>query len=98
MNSVIFRYELPVVGKQAVAMPRFAHVLHAGEQDGKLYVWAKVNPIESVVEREFLVANTGVDLPPDDAAWPWWFVRTVQMSSGLVRHVFTREAFVVVYG
>lgn len=71
---------------QLVSMPANAKLLHVGEQYGELYAWAMVQPDATKVDYKFFVLGTGVSI--DHLEMNVKFLGTVQMSSGLVWHVF----------
>jgi len=82
----IYKYELVADrGTSFVMMPIGARAISAGEQSGRLYVWAEACLSEPLEQRRFLVQPTGyIDLPP----MPLKFIDTVQMQDGLVWHVY----------
>jgi hypothetical protein len=87
MREVIYKYEAGFGGGFSAAatpvkVPAGAEVLHAGEQNGIIYVWMRVNPERDEVHRDIRIAGTGDYVPPGR------HVKTVQMRSGLVWHVF----------
>lgn len=84
----IYKYllEQNPMALQEVAMPDNATVLHVGEQFGSLYAWAMVNEHATKVNYKFFVLGTGV--PIDHMEMGCKFAGTVQMSSGLVWHIF----------
>jgi len=89
MNKMkIYKYLLKQdpVASQTVEIPVDAKILHVGEQHGELYVWAMVNTESTVVNYKFFVLGTGV--PIDHLEIVSKFVGSVQMSSGLVWHIF----------
>lgn len=77
------QYVIPIEDYPEVQMPLAAELLHVGEQNGDLVVWARVNPSLPIVTRRFCVTGH-VDLGIH--------VGTVQMRdtlrNGLVFHVF----------
>jgi hypothetical protein len=87
----IFKYMLDQnpTALQYVEMPAGATVLHVGEQYGQLYVWAMVIPEATVVKYKFFVLGTGEDIGHLELVCH--FLGSVQMSNGLVWHVFYKE-------
>ena len=49
----------------AITMPENAHIVHCGEQDSRMFIWAEVTPSNPLQERRFYVAWTGRGLPED---------------------------------
>lgn len=86
-------YKYPLVqdptGLQLVEMPAHAKMLHVGEQHGQLYVWAMVIPEATKVNYKFFVLGTGTDIGHLEMACN--FLGSVQMSTGLVWHVFWKD-------
>ena len=74
---------------QLVTMPTGARVLHVGEQYGDLYAWAMVVPDATPVNRKFFVLGTGT--PIGHLEMDVKFAGSVQMSNGLVWHVFHKD-------
>ncbi len=85
--STIYKYPLPILDHSEVILPLGAEVIHIGEQDGLLYVWAFVDPeLGPPVRRRFRIFGTGHLIPDDVAADSWR--QTIQCANGLVWHVF----------
>ncbi len=84
----IYKYRLDQneTSLQSIAMPADAKVLHVGEQYRELYVWALVNEHSTNVNYKFFVLGTGESI--DHLEMNSKFVGSVQMSNGLVWHVF----------
>lgn len=65
-----------------VAMPAGAQVVAFGEQDGRLTLWAAVDPTAPRVPRRFTVVGTGWEFPATAK-----HLGTVQAPNGLVWHL-----------
>jgi hypothetical protein len=78
MTSVVYKY--PV---DEVKMPRGAKVVHVGEQGGKPFLWALVDPDQPEEERTFIVLGTGQAVNGE----LWSHVGTFQQPP-FVWHVF----------
>lgn len=101
MKKVIYKYRINQGGETKIK-GLFGRILHVGEQDGELYLWA-----ENILTR--LDFRSGEEIPRGEdekvelsvfvigTGWPYFdndsvvYVDTVQMSDGLVWHVFLRE-------
>ena len=83
--KTIWKFELEITRNQVVAMPLGERVLSVGEQDGRLFVWALVDTDAEMMSVPFFVAGTGHQV---NESSQWEFIDTVQMSNGLVWHVF----------
>lgn len=85
--SVVWKFPLAPVTEQAVVMPAGAEILHVDEQDGRVCLWALVDPDASLVEKLISIRGTG---EPIDAEWKGpRHIGTVLTAGGqLVWHVF----------
>lgn len=76
---------------QGLTIPAGAKFLSAGEQHGELYVWCLLPNAEAMTyTRKVYVLGTGIEashIQLGDIA-SLRFLNTVQMSSGLVWHIF----------
>lgn len=75
-------------GDGIIEIPHTHRVLSVGEQDGRIIAWALVDANAPTIRKSLHVVGTG---------WKGWyldgimtkrFIGTVQMSDGLVWHVF----------
>ena len=90
---IIYKYKLKQDPEivQGLSIPAGARFLHAGEQYGELFVWCLLpNPDAMTYTRKAYVLGTGIQndhiqLGDIDNLR---FLNTVQMSNGLVWHVF----------
>jgi hypothetical protein len=82
MAKGIWKFVLPSFEHQ-VMMPAKSQVVHVGQQDGAVVVWAVVDPRVPDEPRRFFTVATGQPFPTDQAS----YLGTVQMPSGLVWHV-----------
>ncbi len=79
--KTIYKYEVCT----ALQIPAGAQLLHVGEQDGRLVMWARVDTLQPVALRRLEVVGTGwVDRDGGDGA----YLGTIQASGGLVWHIF----------
>lgn len=65
-----------------IIMPYGARILHAADQDGRLVVWAMVDPPQVPQRRRLVLLGTGFDVPPKCD-----YVNTFQ-SGEFVWHLF----------
>lgn len=83
--TTIYKFRLGQGVSNALSMPTGAELLHVGEQMGELYLWARVDTSRVYENRELVVAGTGwLEGTPARGQ----HIGSVQMSSGLVWHVF----------
>lgn len=90
---IVYKYKIkqdPTI-TQGLTIPEGARFLHAGEQYGELYVWCLLpDPEVNTVTRKVYVLGTGIEanhIQLGDLEH-LRFLNTVQMSTGLVWHVF----------
>jgi hypothetical protein len=84
--KIIYKYKLPIEGNQTIDMPEGAVILHVGEQDRELCLWALVDIKAKLVPTNFQIYGTGH--PVQQNADFLYYLGTIQMSYGLVWHVF----------
>lgn len=86
---MIYKYEIDF-GKPT-KMPVGAKILHVGQQGGRLFVWAIVNPSARIVDRQLEILATGQVLGTGETLTSFMafdHLGTVQMADTLVWHVF----------
>lgn len=81
-------WKFVIDGEGLIEIPCTHRCLSVGEQEGRIVMWAIVDPTTRPVPKQISVIGTG---------WQGWtmdginakrFIGTVQMSDGLVFHVF----------
>lgn len=78
-------YKFPLIIQDEVILEMSsATIRHVGEQDGRLFVWAEVDPSKSASREHFQIRGTGQPLTGKEGR----FLRTVQMLNGLVFHIY----------
>ena len=89
-SFVVYKYELPQDGEKEIT-GSFNHFLKVGEQDGKLVLWTE-NYLDdkNSVTIAFVVVGTGWEYVKCIDGTYLKYVDTVQMSDGLIWHVFAR--------
>lgn len=91
MNSVIWKFPLPMVGEGMIEMPRGAAVLTVQTQGNEPMLWApmlwaEVDPKAPKIKRRFVIYGTGHPMQGE----PMSYVATFQMNGGqLAFHVYT---------
>lgn len=94
----IFKYELEITDEQTIDMPSLSRILSVQEQNGKLCLWAVVEEKNAIKPRKIIICGTGNPLPDGlrefsydaPSGYTTEFIGTVQMSYGLVWHVFAK--------
>ena len=89
---MIYKYQLKETGLQTIILPYDSRILSIQDQSGALTLWAMFdeNIKENPEERLIFIAGTGHDFDMKSRGY-LEFISTVQMSSGLVWHVFEVE-------
>ena len=62
----IYKYRLPVGAVFHVAMPTDAKIIHVGNQDGSVHIWAEVENANPRETRNFVIVGTGHEMPRDE--------------------------------
>lgn len=83
--KTIYKYKLKQVDTQTVKMPNDAQILSVGEQDGELMLWARVDTANEKEARKIEIYGDGARALDEHELS---FIGTVQMSAGLVWHIF----------
>lgn len=81
----IWKYELRITDVQSVDLPGGSTPLSVGEQNGRLVLWAVVEPEARRWPYSIRIVGTGNPFPDANECY---LIGTVQMSNGLVWHVF----------
>ena len=84
----IYKYQLQITDIQKVEIPMNNKPLCVREQNGTLVLYALVNPEKEILNYEFEVFGTGHPIKSKTAVRE--YIDTVQMSNGLVWHIFKR--------
>jgi hypothetical protein len=87
MHNTIFKYELNLVERQDLFLPRLAKIISAQTQREKVCIWAMVDTNEKKENRTIAIVGTGNPLPKINPDEKMVHIDTVQMHS-MVWHVF----------
>lgn len=83
--KVIYKYPIEITATQTVVMSMNHKLLHVGEQSGELVLWALVDKDD--VKTAITISIYGTGNPASTADYEE-YIGTVQMSNGLVWHVY----------
>lgn len=84
MQKRVWKF-VPTDESASIKMPEGGYILSAGNQNGRMCIWALVDPERPLVDRQFKVVGTGQPFDPEH----WTFIDTVQFMNGaIVLHVF----------
>lgn len=61
----IFKYELPVLEKFSLQLPKFAHIIRTDSIEGRFYIWAVVDTEAELETRKFEFHKTGGEIKSD---------------------------------
>lgn len=90
MKKTIWKFELKLTDMQPVEMPEGAEILSVQNQEGKISLWALVDPTAIKKIRTIEIFETGSDVYCDMGIQRK-YISTFQMRSGLlIYHVFER--------
>lgn len=89
MNTVVYKYTFPEGFFHGfITLPQEAQILSIQEQNGKMTLWAVINPLTNFgLDREFLLLPTGSKLPIMDNN-DLNYISTTQRVNGCVVHAF----------
>ena len=59
----VWKYRLPIAGKQVIDIPLGARILHVGFQGGVVCLWIRVNPEAEKKPHSFFITGTGQECP-----------------------------------
>lgn len=87
-DYIIYKYDLDAyVVDNVIPMPYGAIILYVASVNDQLALWARVDPVASVVDRRLSVIGTGTPLPPENTLGR--HVGSAALLNGrLVAHVF----------
>lgn len=82
--QTIYKYRINT-SESSVDLPEGAEILSVGEQDNRVYLWARVDTDKPLVPRRIYVIGTGFSL---DLGTEPRYVGTVHMPTGFVWHIY----------
>lgn len=85
----VWKFELPVMGRNEVEMPAFSRIIAAEVQHDRPVVYAEVIASQPKVKRVITLVTTGAEL----ATFPGEYVGTLLLQKGyFVVHVYAERA------
>lgn len=84
----VWKFPIDKPGVHKVEMPEGARVVHVAAQDGKVCLWAVVDPENIAETKQFQVVGTGWDVEWDDETYTG-YIGTARTGI-YVWHVFER--------
>lgn len=94
--KTIWKFPVPITDTTQVKVPRWSKILHFGEQDGRLFMWAQVDTDHEATDHEATdrvtlhVYGTGEPMLEvhEGKDWKHKHLSTVVMANGEVWHIF----------
>jgi len=83
-GTVIWKYTLECIDEQTLLLPKNAKILTVQIQNGKLQLWALLNPKAAIETRYIYIFGTGYDIPDHIRLK---YISTVQIGI-FVWHIF----------
>lgn len=84
----VLKYQFPPKSEIVVPLPEGATILHVGEQDGMITLWAFADSTRTPEHRLFRIYGTGHAVAESAEN----HVATIQMRDGFVWHLFERTS------
>jgi hypothetical protein len=82
----VYKYHIEITDEQVINMPTNAQILTVQEQNNEAFIWALVNPNESLYPYRFRLAGTGHEI---HGSGFMTFIGSFQLANGaLVFHLF----------
>jgi len=88
MGLTVWKFHWPMNAPDVadISMPIGAEVIHVGEQDNRLCIWARVEDSAPKAMYRFAICGTGTACPPDK------YLGTAKLYGGqLILHVFQQD-------
>lgn len=80
---VIFKYQMPVMERFSMMLPRGAEIIRVADQSGMFWLWAVVSTDEPDEQRNFVAVKCGANVPPGDLRYVGFCAIFVQQELGL---------------
>lgn len=83
-GKIIFKYQMPVLERFSMELPKGAEIIRMEDQGGMFWLWAVVDTNEPDEKREFMAFKTGAEIPADvNLDYVGFCAVFVQMELGL---------------
>lgn len=82
-GRTIFKYQMPVLERFTMKLPKGAEIIRVEDQGGMFWMWAVVNTNYENEEREFVSVKTGAPVPNENLQYIGFCKIFVQMELGL---------------
>ena len=82
-GKVIFKYQMPVLEKFSMSLPRGAEILRVADQGGMFWLWAVVDTGAPDETRNFVAVKCGANVPDGLLSYVGFCAIFVQQELGL---------------
>lgn len=82
-GKVIFKYQMPVMEKFTMKLPRGADIIRVDDQGGMFWLWAVIDTNEPDEDRNFVAVKCGAKVPDGKLSYVGFCKIFVQQELGL---------------
>lgn len=82
-GRVIFKYQMPVLERFTMKLPRGAEIIRVADQGGMFWLWAVVQTDVPDEQRSFIAVKCGANVPDGDLRYIGFCAIFVQQELGL---------------
>ena len=82
-GKVIWKYQMPVLERFTMKLPKGAEIIRVADQEGMLWLWAIVNSNAPDEERHFVAVKCGANVPEGNLKYIGFCAIFVQQELGL---------------
>lgn len=82
-GKVIFKYQMPVMERFTMKLPRGAEIIRMADQNGMFWLWAVVDTETPDEERHFVAVKCGANVPAGYLIYRGFCAIFVQQELGL---------------
>lgn len=82
-GRVIFKYQMPVMERFTMQLPRGAEIIRMADQGGMFWLWAVVDTREHDETRSFVAVKCGANVPDGNLRYVGFCAIFVQQELGL---------------
>lgn len=82
-GRVIFKYQMPVLERFTMKLPKGAQIIRVTDQGGMFWLWAVVSTDVPDEERNFVAVKTGANVPDGNLNYIGFCAIFVQQELGL---------------
>lgn len=83
VGKVIWKYQMPVMERFTMKLPKGAEIIRVADQEGMFWLWAVVDSNSPDEERRFVSVKCGANVPDGDLKYIGFCAIFVQQELGL---------------